>query len=943
MPEYLHPGVYVEETSYRGKPIQGVSTSTAGFVGSARKGPVGKATFISSFSAFQRLFGEPVKSPVAAQGEYLGHAVRAFFENGGARCYVVRVLAADALASAGAIERGIVLSLARGVTVRGPTQTLRLNALRGVTAGTVLNVFTRANGTSAFAQTRTLTVEACDPARDTITVSAASAIPNGVVLDPANTVILINGGAPALASPAGGGATFTARNKGIDGDGVAVELRPRDRPPVALATASARRGAASIDLDPLSFPLALAETQLQFVSPSLRRLRTGDTIAVGGSSGLVVQAIADGDITFANQGAGIDLSGGGTIRLMERGGTALDTPLDLGAAPAAVAIDLTAAGPFGPAALPHDLAALLQAGDVIEVDDGGGNTSLIAVTATRVAEDIAPGQHVTLAAGLTRAENLPVSASITQPGIATGLKRIFVGSTAGFAAPQRSSSPAPIAVSDGVKGDAATVLLVDPADGVLYLDPASAFPADVGAAAWTTAESLQVAADGDATLALASTAGLYTGARVEIDTGAAKYEAAIQSIDVAARTVTLDAGLPLGAGQFIDVPAVKADRTAWLRVCEMDALVHERDGSSGLMVIKEVFEGLTWNPDDTTDAGLRYWVTRINDAEAGSKLVTVAEAAGAGIALAQAPAMADGQPRMLTGGSNGGALSDVDLIGGDNGPGRRTGIQALSERDDISMVAVPGVTSEPVQGALIAHCELLRYRMTMLDCPAAASDVSELQAHRNNYDSKYAAYYAPWVKALNPVSGRIEAFPPAAYAMGICARTDNTVGVHKAPANEVVRNITDVALPFTAAEQDVLNPIGVNLIRDLTPRGIRLWGARTISSDQEWKYVNIRRLFIYVEHSIDIGTQWVVFEPNSEALWARVVSTVTSFLTGVWKSGALMGTTPEQAFFVQCDRSTMTQDDIDNGRLICKIGIAPVAPAEFVIFRIGQFTATTAG
>lgn len=937
MPEYLHPGVYVEETSYRGKPIQGVSTSTGGFVGAARKGPSGKATFVPSFAHFQRIFGDPIKAPVASQGEFLGHSVRAFFENGGARCYVVRVLAADALASNTAIERGVVLKLARGVTVRGPTRNLRLNALRGVTKGMVLHVFTRPGAGAAFAQTRTLTVESYDPVRDTITVDAASEIPNGVVLDPANTVLLINAVAPANASISGGGATFTARNKGIDGDGIAVELRPRDRPPVALATASARRGSASIDLEAASLPLANGETQLQPVIASLRRLRTGDTLSIGASSGLVIQTIADGDITFTKQGAGIDLSGGGTIRLMARGGQALDTPIALGAAPPAIAIDMTVAGPFGPTALAHDLAAFLQAGDVIEVDDGGGNTGLIDVTTTRVAQEIAPGDHVTVAPGLGAAQAAPVAASIAVPADNLGLKRIFVGSTAGFAAPQRPGTPASVAVSDGVKSDAADVLLVDAADGVLYLDGGSAFPTDVAAADWTLVESLQVAADGQTTLALATTAGIYTGALVEIDSGTQKFEATIASIDAAARTVTLGAGLALGAGSFIDLPADKTTRAAYLRVCELDVLVYEEG------VIKESFEGLTWNSDDTTDAGLKYWAAQINDEEAGSKLVTVAEAPGAGLTLALAPAVANGQARTLANGSNGGALGDVDLIGSDNGPGKRTGIQALSERDDISMVAAPGVTSEAVQGALITHCELLRYRMTMLDCPAAAGDVSEIQAHRNNYDSKYAAYYAPWVKSLNPVSGRVEAFPPSSYAMGICARTDNTVGVHKAPANEVVRNVSDVVLPFTAAEQDVLNPVGVNLIRDLTPRGIRLWGARTISSDQEWKYVNIRRLFIYIEHSIDIGTQWVVFEPNSESLWARVVETITSFLNGVWKSGALMGTTPEQAFFVQCDRTTMTQDDIDNGRLVCKIGLAPVAPAEFVIFRIGQFTASANG
>ena len=929
MPEYLHPGVYVEETSYRGKPIQGVSTSTAGFVGAARKGPEGRATFVPSFAAFQRLFGEPIRQP-AAPGDFLGHAVRSFFENGGARCYVVRALAADALPSATTIERGIALRLARGVTVRGPTRTIRLNALRGVEVGTVLNVFTRPDANSAFSQTRTLTVESYDAPRDTITVNAANEIPNGVVLEPANTVVLIDTVAPASAAIVGGGATFTARNRGVDGDAISVELRRRDRPPIALTVSSAARQDIALDIDAAGLPLGNGDTGLQFTTASLRRLRTGDTITVGGSSGLVVQSIADGEVDFAKQGAGVDLSGGGTMRLTGRGGNVLDTPIDLGAAPASIAIDMTPAGPFT-GALPHDLAAFLQAGDVVEVDDGGGNTGDIDITATRVAQEVAPGDHTTIAPGLSQAEAGPVAARITRTGIVNDMVRVHVGDASSFAAPQRAGSPEPVSVTDGIAPAAAEVLLVDPGDNAIYLaSQGPAFPD----AAWNSIEGLQAAADGDTAIRVASTAGIYSGAKIEIDTGDAKVEAVVATVDAGARVVNLIAGLGLGAGNAIELPADPADRRAYLRVCEIDVVVSENG------IIAETFEGLTWNPDDTTDAGLRYWVTRINDPEIGSDLVSVVEGAGAGIDFAQAPVIANGLARSLRNGSNGSALTDVDLIGSDNGPGRRTGIQALSERDDISMVAVPGVTSETVQAALITHSELLKYRMAVLDCPVDAGDVTEIQAHRNNYDSKYAAYYAPWLKALNPLTGRIERFPPAAYAMGIYARSDNSVGVHKAPANEVVRNIVDVDLPFTAAEQDVLNPIGVNLIRDLTPRGLRMWGARTISSDQEWKYVNIRRLFIYVEHSIDIGTQWVVFEPNSEALWARVVETVTSFLIGVWKSGALMGTTPEDAFFVTCDRTTMTQDDIDNGRLVCKIGLAPVAPAEFVIFRIGQFTAS---
>jgi hypothetical protein len=655
---------------------------------------------------------------------------------------------------------------------------------------------------------------------------------------------------------------------------------------------------------------------------------------------LTVQAIANGDLSFAIAGgsAGFDYTGGADVSLVQRGATALPVPIALGAAPAALAIDLTAAGPFGPLAVPHEWAGLLRAGDTLEYS-GGGNTTRVTLSAVRVAKQIAAGAHVTLAApGLTAAEAGPAEARITRTSDTNpALARLFVGDASRFAAPAAAGSPEVVSVSNGAAHDSARVLLVDAADNLLVVERAAgAFPTNVTIAGWTSLEQLQVAADGQTSVRVASTAGFYSGAKVELDSGAAKYEAVVQSVDPAARTITFSAGLALGAGVTVQLAADPAARAAYLRVCELDVLVLEGG------VVKETFEGLSWNADAATDAGLRYYATRINDAEAGSKLVTVVPPAGEAHTLAWAPAIANGQARSLSGGSNGSALTENDLIGSDNGPGRRTGIEALSERDDIAMVAVPGVTAETVQGALITHCERLKYRVAVLDSPLSAIDVSTLQSHRNNYDSSYAAYYSPWVRALNSVTGRIDSFPPSAYAMGIYARSDNTVGVHKAPANEVVRNITDLVLPFTAAEQDVLNPVGVNLIRDLTPRGIRVWGARTLSSDPEWTYLNVRRLFVYLEHSIDLGTQWVVFEPNSEVLWARVVETINAFLFGVWKSGALMGTTPEEAYFITCDRTSMTQDDIDNGRLVCLIGVAPVKPAEFVIFRIGQFTAKSA-
>ncbi len=175
--------------------------------------------------------------------------------------------------------------------------------------------------------------------------------------------------------------------------------------------------------------------------------------------------------------------------------------------------------------------------------------------------------------------------------------------------------------------------------------------------------------------------------------------------------------------------------------------------------------------------------------------------------------------------------------------------------------------------------------------------------------------------------------------LGIYARTDIERGVHKAPANEVVRGLTRFEININKARNDVLNPEGINALRFFEGRGNRVWGARTMSSDPEWMYVNVRRLFIYLERSIDLAMQWAVFEPNNPRLWASIRGAVEDFLYVQWLAGALLGDTPEEAFFVRCDRTTMTQNDLDNGRLICLIGVAPVKPAEFVIFRIGQWTA----
>jgi uncharacterized protein len=313
------------------------------------------------------------------------------------------------------------------------------------------------------------------------------------------------------------------------------------------------------------------------------------------------------------------------------------------------------------------------------------------------------------------------------------------------------------------------------------------------------------------------------------------------------------------------------------------------------------------------------------------------------------------RPTYLTGGSTEAALTPDLLKGDESDPDdpdiAATGLAALGEIDDVAIVATPDsvrfddLGQKTAADNLISHCEDLRYRIAIVDPPRDRS-ISGVRQFRSQFDTKYGALYYPWMEILDPTvkadPGAAPAtlhLPPSGFAAGIYARSDITRGVHKAPANEVVFGLTRLLQNVTFDRQSVLNPEGINALRFFPGRSNRIWGARTMSSDPEWKYVNVRRLFIYLEHSIEKSTQWAVFEPNNEALWANIRQTISDFLLVTWRTGALMGEQPEEAFFVRCDRTTMTQNDLDNGRLICLIGVAPTYPAEFVIFRIGQWTA----
>jgi len=288
---------------------------------------------------------------------------------------------------------------------------------------------------------------------------------------------------------------------------------------------------------------------------------------------------------------------------------------------------------------------------------------------------------------------------------------------------------------------------------------------------------------------------------------------------------------------------------------------------------------------------------------------------------------------------------DIGDYNGSDVQGQRIGLQRFDEIDEITMVIVPDETQhDDLRLDVIAHCERRKDRIAILGTESD-TDLTGLPTSQSGQglQSEYAALYYPWVTIRDPETDLERDVPPGGHVAGIYARSDANHGVHKAPANEGVRGIIGLERTITKEDQQSLNPEGVNCIRNFQGRGTLVWGARTTSNDPSWKYVNVRRLFMYIEESIEESTQWVVFEPNNPDLWARVRQSVSNFLTGLWEDGALMGTSPDEAFYVKCDRTTMTQNDIDNGRLICEIGIAPVKPAEFVVFRISQTTAGGSG
>jgi phage tail sheath protein FI len=488
-----------------------------------------------------------------------------------------------------------------------------------------------------------------------------------------------------------------------------------------------------------------------------------------------------------------------------------------------------------------------------------------------------------------------------------------------------------ITTINGINGNGVPTTGVRPASFTLQAADVGSWGGDIVVTAEhrragrAVVDSLVSGALGNNRVRLRTASGFYVNAWIEIDRGSAPDKIFRQVLAVNGPVLTLDGPAMVAADVAPVAPATETIAT----VSEF-ALTVSYDG------ITETHPSLT-----LANVPGKFVV----DVVSRSSLIRVdALTMPGGTHPFLFPSGADGLNLTVTTAGTDVVPNAAAMRGVDNGPGQRTGLRALEEIEDISIIVAPGWGDASVQDAMIEQCERLKYRVALLDpevvTAGVAPTLTDIQNQRRRFDTKYAAIYYPRL-IIRDATDALLAMGPAGHIAGICARVDNERGVFKSPGNETVRNIVDLEAIVTKGEHEILNPApnNINVVRDFRNegRGLRIYGARCITSLSDWKYLAVRRLFIAIERSIEIGTQWAVLEPNDQRLWDRLIDSIDSFLTRQWRDGALMGTAKAQAFYIRCGTSTMTQDDIDNGRLIMEIGIAPVKPAEFVIIRIGQW------
>jgi uncharacterized protein len=1037
MPEYLAPAVYVEEVDTGSKPIEGVSTSTAGFVGVTERGPLDVPILVTSAGEYRRWFGDLLNPllygnpPADAALHFLPHAVDGFFTNGGKRLYVTRVLNRQTAAAA---SRALVAAPAPGAAATqllagaAPgTNPLLVADAAGIVVGDTLQV-----GTGADAELVEVTALA---AAQTIGLGLPLSHPHAGGENVRRVTLAAGAGSALAASTAVGDTVFDVQVAFAVAAGDLLSIGAGADEELVLA-AAANAGTQITLATGLQRAHAAGDAVLpQAVTPQAQQSPLDVAAAAGDDA---VWVVANAGLTTA--GDVLQIDGGAaeeyrTVRVAGRAALAQPAYADyvagsaveaLGAPPAPLGgpvITLTADATAGATTLQVDERSGMAVGELLAVGLGGDReyVQIAALPAPLPAPN--PGAIV-LASALRRdhAAAAGVVERLAAPGAVAATTRVELDADV---------DSATLLVADANAIGAGDLVRVTPPAGGPHFHVVPAAPAALAPSLVTTLAAvtrshpastavaqrmpiievraldfgqwgnrLRVAMERQDPptqtplltttvrqvlpgnrLRLQSAAGVETGTEIEL-TDAANAVFAVKVAEIDRQNdflLTLEATTPLPAS----VAVGDAVRSVEHRL--VVELLRQPDPANparnGVAIDREVFAalsldfrhsryiqrivGTTWplaaigaafddagrplRQGDRRSIGESGYV-RVRDLVAGATGLRAGPQADYEIRPGAPPRLillplAGGDDALGTF-----AAGEATYIGQDDpNPELRSGLQTLRNLDEISIVAAPGRTSATMQGALINHCEGMRYRFAVLDgVPPPGDSMSAVQLQRQQFDTKYAALYHPWLLVPDPYplagGARTEVpVPPAGHVVGVYARTDIERGVHKAPANEVVRGIVGLQRLLNKEQQDILNPypVNINVIRDFRPvnRGIRVYGGRCITSDSDWKYVNVRRLLIFVEASIDRGLQWVVFEPNAEPLWARVRRSISNFLTLVWRNGALEGTKPEEAYFVKCDRTTMTQTDIDQGRLICLVGVAPVKPAEFVIVRIGLWTA----
>lgn len=1063
MPEYLAPGVYVEEIDTGNKPIEGVSTSTAGMIGVAERGPVNVPILITGVGEYARWFGGRLNIQEFSNSPndphcYLPYAVEGFFTNGGKRVYITRALATEAAS----LARTRFFRQEDGV----PTATLLTRAASSAT--NVLLVWPAAVGAISINEWVRIGSGSDAEYRQAAAAPAPSsiAIVTSLPLQHSHPVAVNNvedyTALPAVAVPRTlvGAHNPAATSLTVTGGAGVVPDRlvqiVRAGPPVTNEELIYIRSA--VDLGSGNWRVEL-DTPLQLdhidgeevrVLGALPAPAAGDITqltrdAVGGDTTLVVaanSAFGAGEFVRVVEGTRGEFRRIGTVHAIGfgvplvygvRGGAYVEhvTRADTGGISVKTVDALVDAGAM---ALPVNdrqgllIGQVLRLGAVNDPDveyvvirelpnpSGAGPDPGRIVLETPLARahggvtvasrQIVATQNITAQAEAAtfvhELNTAAMSGLVTAPLLAAApttndLVRIVVPGTApaylrlvthaarvvqqlNLTAPllQPHAAPQPIVE----RQELMTVFGLDP--GVWGNRLRVAARRETTPLVRTRIRKDPSGIQDPTHIRLDSTAGVEVGTILSLADGQGTPMDTSFKVEAIDRQngylLTLNTALPAAAALGAAVASIEFSLSVYLlrqpdpaqpirnnQILDTEAYHHLSLDDRHSRYVHRVI-GTTWTPGAADDNDSRPLRLADRRSEGESAYIRVRDLAqdlaepnrtntlhsirlGPEFLMDAVNGRQEPARRALVDGDDQiGALTDDHYVGTDDpDPDRRTGLHSLRNIEDISIVACPGRTSVQIQNALINHCELIRYRFAVLDAQRPPKDtLADVQNQRQQFDTKYAALYHPWLLIPDPYPTslvRIAEYPipPSGHVIGIYARTDIERGVHKAPANEVVRGVLGLQRVLNKEQHDILNPypVNINVIRDFRDnnRGIRVFGGRVITSDSDWKYVNVRRLLIFIENSVDRGLQWVVFEPNAEPLWARVRRSISNFLTLVWRNGGLEGTKTEEAYFVKCDRTTMTQTDIDSGRLIVVVGVAPVKPAEFVIIRIGLWTA----